>query len=320
MEIRIASATPWSSRKGNRVTAARWAGLFRHLGHEVHVEPAYSGGPAHLLVALHAMKSAESIVRFRAEQPQGRVILALTGTDVYGPEADLDVSRRSMAAADWIVVLHDRGGEVVPARERARVRVIWQSAHPHRRVPPDPRVFEVGVIGHLRRVKDPLRAAFAARLLPESSRLRVVAVGGVLEEAVGEAARVEAARNPRFVFLGEHGHEETIALLARMRVLVMTSRAEGGPSALSEAIVSHVPVIATRIPAFEGLLGAEYPGLFRVGDTRGLARLLRRMEEDPECLAALEAACEALRPRFLPERELEAWARLLREVPRHGRR
>lgn len=314
MEIRIASATSWSSRKGNRITAARWAGQFRHLGHDVHVEPAYSGGHADLLVALHAMKNAASIARFRAENPRAAVILAITGTDVYGPEADLGVSHPSMAAADWIVVLHDRGGEVVPSRDRRKVRVIWQSSHPHRRVPPDPRLFEVGVIGHLRRVKDPLRAALAARLLPDTSRIRVVAVGGVLEEAVGEAVRIEASRNRRFVYLGEQGHEETIATLARMRLLVMTSRAEGGPAALSEAIVSHVPVIATRIPPFEGLLGPKYPGLFRVGDTRGLARLLRRVEEDPECLHALERACDALRPRFLPEREMEEWERLLGEV------
>jgi len=41
-----------------------------------------------------------------------------------------------------------------------------------------------------------------------------------------------------------------------------------------------------------GLLGADYPGYFPVGDTQALARLLQRLEHEPRFVARLgQGAC-----------------------------
>ena len=65
--------------------------------------------------------------------------------------------------------------EVVRA---ARHTLLVQFLNGH--VPPARSRFKVCVIGHLREEKDPLRTAMAARLLPSSSRLRVLHIGRAL--------------------------------------------------------------------------------------------------------------------------------------------
>ena len=51
---------------------------------------------------------------------------------------------------------------------------------------------------------------------------------------------------------------------------------EGGANVVSEAIAVGVPVVGVAHPGSVGLLGEDYPGYFPVGDTEGLAALLRR--------------------------------------------
>ena len=88
--------------------------------------------------------------------------------------------------------------------------------------------FEVCVLGHLREVKDPFRAAAAARLLPPGSRVEVVQVGGALSEEMADQARAEAASNPRYRWVGEHPRWQAVRILARSRLLVLTSGDGGG--------------------------------------------------------------------------------------------
>ncbi|MFS8087401.1 MAG: glycosyltransferase, partial [Acidobacteriota bacterium] len=89
---------------------------------------------------------------------------------------------------------------------------------------------------------------------------------------------------------------------------------EGGANVLSEAIVAGVPVLASRIDGNVGILGADYPGLFRVGDTRELTRLMIRAETDSKFLAQLKTRVRKLAPLFDPKREERAWADLLSEL------
>ena len=67
MQICLVTPAPLGARGGNRVTAERWARLLRGLSHRVRVVTAYTGGPADLLVALHARKSAPSRVRTKTK-------------------------------------------------------------------------------------------------------------------------------------------------------------------------------------------------------------------------------------------------------------
>ncbi len=91
----------------------------------------------------------------------------------------------------------------------------------------------------------------------------------------------------------------------------MTSRNEGGPGVVTEALACTTPVLCTRIPAAEGLLGSDYPGLFPVGDEVELARLLARIEGEPAFLETLRSRCLDLRASVSPEREARALAELL---------
>jgi glycosyltransferase involved in cell wall biosynthesis len=95
---------------------------------------------------------------------------------------------------------------------------------------------------------------------------------------------------------------------------VLSSRLEGGANVLSEAIVASVPVIASRIPGTVGILGANYPGYFTVGDTHELMRLLLRAETRPDFLDILRAQGDRLAKLFEPAREQKAWEELLREI------
>jgi glycosyltransferase involved in cell wall biosynthesis len=72
-----------------------------------------------------------------------------------------------------------------------------------------------------------------------------------------------------------------------------------------------VPVLASRIDGNVGLLGADYPGYFPVGDTPALARLLQRLEREPLFVARLGKALAQRAPLFRPAREVTAWRRLL---------
>jgi hypothetical protein len=112
------------------------------------------------MVAVHAWRSAEAIERFKSKPPARPVVLQLSGTDIYHYlDADPVRTLRSMELADRLVALNDLAWRVVPKPLRTRLCVIHQSAErlPYPRRPSEHAVI-VSVIGHLRDVKDPLRA------------------------------------------------------------------------------------------------------------------------------------------------------------------
>ncbi len=82
MNISVVCPAPPGSRKGNRVTATRWARFLRDLGHRVKIIEEYAGRTCDVLVALHAAKSHPSIARFRQCFPNRPLVVALTGTDL----------------------------------------------------------------------------------------------------------------------------------------------------------------------------------------------------------------------------------------------
>ncbi len=311
----MVSPTPPTERTGNAVTARRWSRLLRRLGCRVTVAGEYRGQPCDLLVALHARRSAPSVARFRLDFPEAPLVVALTGTDLY---RDLDRSpaaRRSLEAADRLVVLQPLALERLPGAFWSKAVVIRQSVRmPWIRASDRARHFDVAVLAHLRRVKDPLRAAAAARRLPPESRIRVIHAGAVLEPEFRPRLAEELRTNPRFDWRGEVPRWMAKRILARSRLLVVSSRMEGGANVISEAAVAGIPILATRIPGNVGLLGSGYPGYFEVGDTAGLAALLHRAETDAAFHDALRDEVRSVASHFHPSRERAAWKRLLEEL------
>jgi putative glycosyltransferase (TIGR04348 family) len=315
MRIQIVTPARPGARTGNVVTALRWARILRGLGHRVRVAQDYRGQRCDLLLALHARRSARAVFQFRRLHPRKPIVLALTGTDIYGAGSSSRRARRATELADRLVILQPLARREIPPRRRRRARVIFQSVEKRRgRRKHSSGFFDVAVVGHLRRVKDPFRAALAARLLPPESRIRVLQAGAALEPGMATRARAEQRRNPRYHWLGSLSYASARRLLARSRLLVLSSFLEGGANVISEAVIAGVPVLASRIPGSVGLLGRDYPGYFPVGDTRALARLLCCAETDARFYNRLRRWCAQRAPLFHPTHERAAWKKLLGEL------
>jgi putative glycosyltransferase (TIGR04348 family) len=273
------------------------------------------------MIAIHAWRSAESIRHFRALHPERPLIVALSGTDINEYiDRDPEPTLRSLALADRLVALQELARRRVPARFRHKVRVVHQSAPAlRRRGGRRSRRFDVAVIGHLREVKDPFRAAEAARRLPAASRIRIVHLGAAETPQWAAMAEAEMARNPRYAWRGDRPRAEVRRLFGRARAMVLASLSEGGANVVSEAVAAGVPVLASRIDGSVGLLGRDYPGYFPVGDTAALARLLQRIESNPGFLKRLERAIARRAPLFRPARETAAWKNLIGEVTAKSR-
>jgi len=300
---------------GNRVTAVRWAAVLRRLGFHVIVSQTYGGERVDLLVALHAIKSHTAIERYRGAWPDGPLVVGLAGTDLYGSSAAQGPGRaeQSLAWADRLIVLQEASLADLSPTIRPKARVIVQSSSAPI-APARAPGFEVCVVGHLREIKDPLLCARAVRRLPERSQISVVHLGTASEAAWTAAAQRESEVNPRYRWIGGAKRRATLQTIARARLMVLTSRAEGGANVVSEALVCRTPVLSTHITGSIGILGPEYPGFFPVGDEAALAELLLRAETDPAFYSSLVQACAVQRPRFAPARETAAWADLLGEL------
>jgi putative glycosyltransferase (TIGR04348 family) len=317
MPVRVAliCPAPPGSRLGNRITALRWQRTLRELGHRPFIVTGPTSRSYDAMIALHAGKSAEAVRLSRQQYPERPVVVALTGTDLYRDIHRDPAARRSLRLADRLIVLHDRATRELPVAVRGKALVVPQSAPAMRRTGrPARSAFEVAVVAHLRAVKDPLRTALAARLLPAASRTRVVHAGQALTDGMRRAALAEQRRNPRYRWLGELPRWKARALIARSRLLSVTSEMEGGANVVSEALAAGTPVIASRIPAMQAILGPSYPGLFPFGSTQALARLLARAEREPRFLSELQRQCRSRRGVVSPRREKAALRELLEEL------
>ena len=314
MRIALVTPAPARSRNGNRNTASRWARLLRELGHRVEISQQWSGWRADLMIALHARRSHASIAAYARSFPDRALIVALTGTDLYRDIKVDPAAQESLELATRLVVLQELGAKELPSRLRARVVTIYQSARAAPPPPPLASCFEVVVSGHLREEKDPFRAAAALAHVPAQSRVRVTHIGAALTPAFAAQARAWMAREPRYRWMGELPHWRGLRILGRGRLLVISSRMEGGANVVCEALAARVPVIATRIPGNVGMLGADYPGYFPVGDERALARLIVRAECDRAYRDALARSCRARASLVTPRRERDALDALLAEA------
>ena len=311
MTIVIISPAAHDTTLGNSITANRWAGILRTLGHAVSIATEWNGESCDMLIALHARRSHSSIQRFRQAYPEHPLIVALTGTDLYNDLPSNREVNHSLDLATRIVVLQSAALELLPGDVRSKACVIYQSAvapeHPPKA---DEAHFDVCVLSHLRDVKDPLRAAFASRLLPAASKIRIIHAGRTLDPRWEALARREERENPRYRWIGEQSHDAAMGLLAGSKLFVLSSAAEGGANAIAEAVVCGVPVVCSDIPGNVGMLQRGYPGYFRPGDTEQLALLLHRAETDTAFTSEIRTLILRMQNRFSPAEELAAWDQL----------
>ena len=314
MHITIVAPVDEKLNTGNRMTARRWAKMLKTLGHKAKIANRFSAETQpipEVLIALHARRSAASIREFRQQFPDRPIVLAMTGTDLYRDIKTSAAARESLEIADRLVLLQRHGQNELPKRLHAKCRVIFQSATPTTIPKPIRRYFEVCVVGNLRPVKDPFRAAIASRKLPETSKIRIIHLGAALKPKRQQQAKAEMSKNPRYKWLGSLPHGKAMQRLARSRCMVLSSKLEGGAHVVTEAAVAGVPVLASRISGSIGLLGENHPGYFEVGNTAELTELLMRVETDAKFYAALKKSSNTAKKLFLPAREQKSLDELL---------
>jgi glycosyltransferase involved in cell wall biosynthesis len=95
-------------------------------------------------------------------------------------------------------------------------------------------------------------------------------------------------------------------------VCLVTSRQEGGPKALLEAMASGVPFVSTRVgQAAEIVVDGENGLLADVDDVDALAEAVQRVHEDAELRARLRSAGRVTAEAHAEERLDPLWAELL---------
>jgi putative glycosyltransferase (TIGR04348 family) len=324
--VAIISPALRKANNGNWQTAHRWS-QFLHAEHDVMLAAEWStasrgGALPDCLIALHARRSAESIARFAEARPDRPLILVLTGTDLYRDIRTDASAQRSLDLATHLVVLQDEGlTELAPAH-RAKCRVIYQSA-PVCAPTCAPATcsqnhFDVVLVGHMRAEKDPLTPMRALSLLPDDSRVRLIHIGGALDDTYQQAAlALEAQAWPgvrRYVWLRNLPHEQTLQQIRQAQVMVISSVMEGGANVIIEAVTSGVPVLASRIPGNVGMLGRDYDGYFPLGNAAQLALLLDRTSRDAVFLNRLRQQCALRAPLFMQAREAAEVSKLVADA------
>ncbi|MGJ8696523.1 MAG: glycosyltransferase [Verrucomicrobiaceae bacterium] len=313
MKVCVASPYSLDDPKGNTVTTVRIVEILKEAGIDARGRHGFDGEPADVLIVLHAAKGASALARYRAEFPEGKVILLLTGTDLYqdipaGSEAGLG----SMTAADCIVVMHEAAVASVPEEFTWKTRVINTSLSP---VFPKAEVvrppWAISIIGHLRPVKNPFAVIEAVSRHPEWAEVEVWQIGGALDEAMEKEAIEWGRRDGRYRWFGQVVREEALTLCARSSLTVNSSHHEGGANSVLEAMTMGVPVLGSRIEGNVGLLGEGYPGLYDPGDLE--ERLSEIVSGSVDLTEWVEAANTRL-SQFTREHEQACWLELLEEL------
>jgi glycosyltransferase involved in cell wall biosynthesis len=278
---------------------------------------------ARMLLALHARKSAPAVAAFRERAPGRPVAVLLTGSDLH---IDLPLAGAhagevlaTMRDADLLVIAQEGSRAEVPKEFLPKLHRVPKSVDiplpPH--APPDRADgLRVVIAAHVRPLKDPFRAADAARLLDEESgyRVRIDHYGDVVDEEMRTRIEWENFSSPHYHWYGPVSREEMVAELARCHVHLNTSLMEGGANSVAEAMQIGVPVVATRIPGNTGMLGDDYAGYFETKDSLGLAEVLERCARDNVYLARLAEQVRARAKTFTREAEKAGWLEVVREV------
>lgn len=320
MNIVIVSPYLGDANNGNWRTARRWQRLLAGVGRLRIVREWPDAGAAddHLMIALHARRSAPAIAAWHARHGSRGLVVVLTGTDLHRDIAVDASAIASLYAARALVVLHECGIASLPAEVRGKARVILQSA-PARRTPAKTgRHLNVVAVGHLRPEKSPETLFAAARELAGERDVRIRHLGGVLDPALGAAAAATMVDCPTYRWLGALPHAAARRAIQRAHLLVHPSRMEGGANVVIEAITCGTPVLASAVDGNIGLLGADYPGYFPCGDSAALAERLRELRRTQGAadglLARLQDAVAARAELFQPSREQAALHELVHQL------
>ena len=152
-------------------------------------------------------------------------------------------------------------------------------------------VFHVGWVGRLSREKGADVLLDALARLPDADRVSVSMIGDGPEAA---ALRAQAERLGIGAHVRWHGAVDgAAALFAAFDAFVLSSRTEGTPMALFEAMAAGVPVVATRVGGVPFVVGDAEAWLAPPEDPSALARSVDALRRDPAAALSRAAAARA---------------------------
>jgi glycosyltransferase involved in cell wall biosynthesis len=145
-----------------------------------------------------------------------------------------------------------------------------------------PDEFAFFYVGRLNSVKDlgTMLDAFAALAAGGSSLTRLYLVGDGPERTMLEARRQALGLGERVIFLGARSDVSEVLMAAD--AFVMSSKSEGLPMALLEAMAAGVPCIATDVGGIPDLFGDDRGLLVPAEDARALAEAMAAITRSPE--------------------------------------
>jgi glycosyltransferase involved in cell wall biosynthesis len=306
--IRVYDATRTNGADPSLV--ARLASLFLRL----HADVIHTHNPAPML---HAIPAAV-VARVR------RRVHTKHGANVYGRRA-LWAARVVVRGLDALVAVSPETAQSAAVKERPskrRLHVV-PNGIPLAAFSPDVRgrsrvraelgipadAFVVGSVGRLAPEKDyPLLVRAMAPLL--SARVRLVLVGNG-----DQRAEIERAVPPdcaRFVTLTGTRHDVP-AVLAAFDVFALSSRTEGLPLAIPEAMASGIPVVATSVGGIPSAVPRQCGVLVPKGDEKGLRGAVEALTRDSARTHAMgECARRYALEHFSVERMADAYERIYR--------
>jgi glycosyltransferase involved in cell wall biosynthesis len=152
-----------------------------------------------------------------------------------------------------------------------------------------PALFTFFYVGRLNEVKDlgTLLEAFASLPDDVGSHARLYLVGEGPERAMLEAKRAALALDDKVMLLG--ARDDVLDLLMAADAFVMSSKSEGLPMVLLEAMAAGVPCVATAVGGIPALFGKDRGLLVRAQDPGELAAAMARLARSPEMRVLLVA-------------------------------
>jgi glycosyltransferase involved in cell wall biosynthesis len=291
--------------------------LIARLAHLLHARGAdvvHTHNPSPLLHAIPAALLAR--VRRRVHTKHG--------ANRYGRRG-LWAARALVRTVHAVVAVSSQTADVARSKERvpeSRLRVV-PNGIPLRPFHPDaqassrvraqlgirPDAFVVGSVGRLVAEKDyPLLVRAVAHLLSERFRLVIVGDG----DARAEIERAIPADRARYVTL-TGVRRDIPAVLAAFDLFALSSRTEGLPLAVPEAMACALPVVATAVGGLPSVVPATCGVLVRPGDEAELARTIGALARDRTRVRSLgESARSHALARFSIERMVDDYERIYR--------
>lgn len=292
--------------KGNSIAARRLARGFEAHGHqvtllgfpaindpEVTYQQAVSFQPD-LCLVMHAWRCAKAVASLRRYH-SAPLVISLRGTDLnemLDDGATRPVIAEVLHHSHGIVVFHQSGRERLAGLDPlwgAKTRVIPNgvvlpvSEIDYRvRLGIDRQAFLFLAVSGLREVKRPLLVLpWLEELSRENLAVTYAHAGMPLESDVAAAFSAFAASHRWLLHLAHVPHDEIDSFLRAGQVFVASSRSEGMPHAVREAMLSGLPALLSDIDGHRNLATAEHEALF-FHDRESFLAQAKRLMLNPE--------------------------------------